>query len=149
MSVGILPNVNSVKTNGVVKQGISVCSRIIRLTNNRIKSRKEEKATTKNGLAVVKIVSQMGCVSRYLEFFGFSKRQTSVGKPRCKKSWDRLEEYDSVRPRYVKQVSGKRKDRRLEKYKSKSPHQRSPYAMKFEDRSVGLCLGRLGVIGFS
>ena len=35
----------------------------------------------------------------------------------------------------MKQVSWKRKDHRLEKYKSKSPHQRSPYAVKFEDRS--------------
>ena len=30
---------------------------------------------------------------------------------------------------------GEDKDHRLETYKSKHPHQRSPYAMKFEDRS--------------
>ena len=54
VSIGIFPNVNSIKTNRDVKQGTSVCSRIIRLTNNRTKSRKratlpkrEEKATTK------------------------------------------------------------------------------------------------------
>ena len=51
------------------------------------------------------------------------------------KFWDQSDEYDSHNLRYVKQVSGKRKDDRLEKYKSKNPHQRSPYAMKFEEGS--------------
>ena len=50
---------------------------------------------------------------------GFSKRQTGPGKLDAK-SWDHFEEYDSLSPRYVKQVSWKRKDHRLEKYKSKS-----------------------------
>ena len=39
MSIGILPNVFSMKANRDVKQEISVCSRIIRLTNNRTRSR--------------------------------------------------------------------------------------------------------------
>ena len=54
---------------------------------------------------------------------------------RCKKSWDRFEEYDSHSLRNVKQVSGKTKDHRLNKHKIKIPHQRSPYALNFEDRS--------------
>ena len=41
----------------------------------------------------------------------------------------------SLSLRYVKQVSGEREDHRSEKYKSKNPHQRSPYVVKFEDRS--------------
>ena len=58
------------------------------------------------------------CLAR-LGSICFSKRTTVHGETRCKKSWDRFEEYDSLSLRYVKQVSGKRKDLRLEKYKSK------------------------------
>ena len=49
----------------------------------------------------------------------FLKEENSTGETRRKKSWDRFEEYDSLSLHYVKQVSGKRKDHRLEKYKSK------------------------------
>ena len=40
VSVGILAHVISIKTNRDAKQGTSVCSRIIRLTNNRTKKPK-------------------------------------------------------------------------------------------------------------
>ena len=43
----------------------------------------------------------------------------STGETRGKKIRDQLDDYDSHSPRYVKQVSWKRKDHRLEKYKSK------------------------------
>ena len=49
----------------------------------------------------------------------------SLGEARCRKSWNQFNGYDSQGLRYVEQVSGKRKDHRLEKYN----------AMKFEDRS--------------
>ena len=52
-----------------------------------------------------------------LESMSFSKNH-SPGETRWKKSWDRFEEYDSLSLRYVKQVSGKRNDHRLEKDKS-------------------------------
>ena len=45
------------------------------------------------------------------------KVENSTGETRCNKSWDRFEKYVSLSLRYVKQVSGKRKDHRLEKYK--------------------------------
>ena len=63
------------------------------------------------------------------------KEANEPGETRCKTSWDRCEECDSLSLRNVKQVSGKGKDHRLEKIQVKNPHQRSPYAMKFEDRS--------------
>ena len=70
MSIGILPKVFSMKAIRDVKQGISVCSRIIRLTNNRTKSRqratihqKRRESDDKNVVAFVKIVPQLGCVS--------------------------------------------------------------------------------------
>ena len=54
VSIGILPNVNSITQNQAVKLGISVYSRIIRLMNNHTKFRRkatipteEEKAKTK------------------------------------------------------------------------------------------------------
>ena len=57
-------------------------------------------------------LARLGCV-------GFSKRQTVLEKPDAKRSWDRFEEHDSLILRYVKRVSGKRKDHRSEKFKSK------------------------------
>ena len=48
----------------------------------------------------------------------FLKVANSPGEARCKKSWDQFEKYGSLSLRCVKQVSGKRKDHRLEEYKS-------------------------------
>ena len=76
---------------------------------------------------------QLGCVSRGSETLD-SQSGNSPGETRCKKSWDRFEKYGSLSPRHVKQVSGK-KGPSLGKIQVKNPHQRSPYARKFEDRS--------------
>ena len=59
----------------------------------------------------------------------------SLGETRCRKSWNQFKGYGSPSLRYVKRVSRKRKDHRWEKINVKVLHQRSPYAMKFEDRS--------------
>ena len=77
-------------------------------------SQKRRESDDKNAVAIVKIVSQMGCASQDSELLDSQR-----GKQAREKSWDRFEEYDSLSLRYVKQVSGKRKDHRLEKYKSK------------------------------
>ena len=69
-------------------------------------STKEEKATTR-----------MGCVSQDSDAL-VSQRGKQHRETRCKKSWDQFEKYGSLSLRQVKQVSGKRKDRRLQKYKS-------------------------------
>ena len=61
-------------------------------------------------MSFVKIV---GCVSEDSELI--LKEADRPGENRCKESWDRFEEYDSLSLRYVKQVSGKRKGLRLEK----------------------------------
>ena len=100
--------------------------------NNRAKSReratihqKRRESNDKNSVAIVKIVSQLDCVS-----------QNSDALDSRKKSWDRFEENDSRSLRYAKQVSGKRKDHRLEKYKSRILiREVRPYAVTFEDRS--------------
>ena len=79
--------------------------RITRLMNNQIKSPnksyfpKRRQSDDKNAVALVKIVPPLGCVSQ--------------------DSGDHFDEYGSLSLRYVKRVSGKRKDHRLENYKSK------------------------------
>ena len=86
MSIGILPNVISVKTNRDVRQGISACSRIIRLTNNQTKSQRnatipaKRENEDKNAVAVVKIVPQLGCVSQDSEALVPQRGKQSQGK---------------------------------------------------------------------
>ena len=111
-----------IKLNRDVKQGTSACSRTIRLKNNQIKSQKRaitlkrRESDDKNAVAIVTV--PQGCVSQDSESF-LSQRGNSPGETRCKNNWDRFEEYDSPSLRYVKQVSEKIKDHRLDKYKSK------------------------------
>ena len=96
VSFGNLLDVNSTKTNRDVKQEISICSRIIRLTNNQLKSRKRynsQKRTEsddKNAVAIVIIVPQSGCVPQDSDALVSQGRQ-SWGETRCKKSWDQFE----------------------------------------------------------
>ena len=124
VNIGILPSVNFSKQKRAAKLGISVCFRIIKLMNNQTKrqrkgyySNKRRVCDDKNVVAIVNIVPQLGCVSQDSVRW-FLKEANSPGETRCKKSWDRLEKYGSLGLRYIKQVSGKRKDHRLEKYKS-------------------------------
>ena len=56
-----------------------------------------------------------GVVSRKTRSYWILKEADRPGENRCKESWDRFEEYDSLSLRNVKQVSGKRKGLRLEK----------------------------------
>ena len=58
-----------------------------------------------------------------------------MGKPYAESLGTNFKGYDSLSLTYVVRVSGKRKDHRLVKIQVKLLHQRSPYAMKFEDRS--------------
>ena len=59
----------------------------------------------------------------------------SLVETRCKKSWDQFEKYDSHSLRYVQANIRENKGPSLGKIQIKLPHQRNPYAMKFEDRS--------------
>ena len=125
MNIRILPSVNSAKLKRDAKPVISVCSRIIRFMNNQTKNQrkainptKEEKATTRM-LWLLQKLYHHSVASRKTRKHWFLKEENSPGETRCETSWDQFEKYDSLRPRYVKQVFGKRKDHRLEKYKSK------------------------------
>ena len=97
-------------------------------------SPKRRESNDTNAVSIVRNLTQMGCVSQHSELLNFSE----VNKPRetrRKKSWDRFEEYESVSLRYIKRVSGKRKGPSLGKINVKVLHQRSPYAVKFQDWS--------------
>ena len=94
--------------------------------------KKEEKAMTRMLWILWKV--NHNCVSQDSDAL-FSHG----GKPRWNPMQKVLEPirkgHDSQSPRYVIRVSGKRKDHRLGKTQVKLPHQRSPYAVKFEDSS--------------
>ena len=120
----ILPSVNFYKTQRGVKPVISVCSRIRRLLNNQTKGQrkatiqtKEEKAKTRMLWLLWKLCHNW-VAPRQTRKHWFLEEANSPGETRCKKSWDRLEKYGSLSLRYVKDVSRKRKDHRLEKDKS-------------------------------
>ena len=121
VNIGILPNDNSIKLNRAAKLGISVCSRITRLMNNPTKSqikatipqkkskrREECCGSCENCTTIGLRLARLGSI-------GFSKGKTFPGKPGAKSQFER---YGSPSLRYVKQVSGKTKDNRFEKYKS-------------------------------
>ena len=121
---------------------MSVCSRSIKLMNNQTKGqrlatishKRREKRRQRMLCLCANIVPQLGCVSQDSEALVSQRGKQVPGETRCKLSWDRFEKYDSLSLRYVKQVSGEKKEPSLRKIQVKNPHQRSPHAMKFEDR---------------
>ena len=92
----------------------------------------KEKSDDKGAVAIMKTVPQLGCVSQDSEP---SRLSTCVKyrKTWGKKSWDQFEEYDSLST--LRQAIIRANDHRLGKIQVKNPHERSPYAVKFEDRS--------------
>ena len=74
-------------------------------------------------------------VSRKTRSHWILKEANKPRETRCKKSWDRFEEYDSLSLRLRQASIQKKKGPSLGKVQVKNPHQRSPYAMKFEDQS--------------
>ena len=100
--------------------------------NNQIKSQRKatvhtkvEKATTRMLELCEKRITVGLCITRF----------KCTLETRCRKSWNQFKGYDSLSQRYVMRVSGKIKDHRWGKINVKISRQRSPYAMKFEDRS--------------
>ena len=141
MNVGIRPSAKSVKVKRVVRLETSVCFRITRWMNNQIKSRKRATSPKrrgsddKNAVAIVKSVSQLGCVSQDSDALDSQRDRQSRGNP-MQKVLEPIQRVRFTSLRHIKQVSRKRKDHRWEIFNVKAPHQRSPHAMKFEDRSL-------------
>ena len=119
-------------------RGLGVCSRTTRLKNNQVRSRKRaiktEKGDDWGAAAVVKTVPQLGCVSQDSEPSELPKSVKYRGNPRRKVlgSIRRVRFTQST----LRQASLREKEGpSIEKIHVKIPHQRSPYAMKCEDRS--------------
>ena len=74
---------------------------------------KRRESDDKNAVAIVKSVSQLGCVSQD-SYALVSQGRKSRGSP-MQKVLNQFKGYDSLSLRYVKRVSGKRKDHRWEK----------------------------------
>ena len=64
----------------------------------------------------------------------FLTEENSLGETQCRKSWNQIKEYGSLSLRYVKRVSGERKDHRWEN-KCQSSSSAKSHAIKIEDRS--------------
>ena len=97
VTIGILPNVNSVKQNRAVKQGISVCSRTTRLTNNQTKAQTElpfpqrKRKRKQKCCSYCEKLYHNWVASRKTRMRWFLKGANGSGETRCKKSWDQFE----------------------------------------------------------
>ena len=138
VNIGILPTVNFTKQKRDAKPEISACSRIIRLMNNQTNGQRkviihttEEKATSRMLWLLWKLYHNRVA----------SQDSDALVSQRGKRSWGNpmqkvLESIRKVRFSTPRQASIQEKKRpSLGKVQVKNPHQRSPYAMKFEDRS--------------
>ena len=108
------PGCHFYKMKPVVRMETSVCFRITRLMNNKIKkpkkatSQKEETAMTRMLWLFTKVY-QNWVVCHKIQMHSFLK-VVSLGETRCRKSWNQFKGYDSQSQRCVMRVSGKRKD---------------------------------------
>ena len=130
------------KQKRVVKPGISVCSRITSLMNNHTKSRKRatipkkgRESDDKNGAAIVKTVPQLGLCLARLGVIGFSKRgRQSRGNP-MQKVFGPIRRVRFTQSTQRQAIIWENRGPSLGKIHVKAPHERSPYALKFENRS--------------
>ena len=88
MSIGILPNVNSIEPNSGCKTGDEclfphheVDEQPDKKPKKSDHSTQKEKATTKNAVAMVKFVSQRGCVSQDSELLDSQRGKRVPVKP--------------------------------------------------------------------
>ena len=130
VNIGIRPSANSIKMKRVVRLETSVCFRITRLMNNQIKSPKRATSQKENAVAIVMSVSQLGCASQdALVSQGRKSRGSLMQKV--------LAPIQRVRftKSTLRHASIREKKRPSLGKDVKVPRQRSPYALKLEDRS--------------
>ena len=141
MNIGILRSVNFTKQKRDAKPGISVCSRIFRLMKNQTKNQRkanipknEEESDGEECCGYCENCTTIGLRLARLGTIGFSKRKTVPGKPMQKVMGSirkvRFTE-STIRQASIQEKNGPS----LGKIQIKNLHQRSPYAVKFEDRS--------------
>ena len=141
VSFGILPNVNLIKLNRDAKQETSVCSRTTRLKNNQVKKAKKSFFNPQNGksedkcaAAIVKTGPQLACVSQDSESLVSQKRKQSRGNP-MQKVLGPIRRIRFTQTTLCQAIIRENKGTSLGKIQVKNPHQRSPFALKFEDGS--------------
>ena len=133
MSIGVFPNVNSIKTKSGWKFGAE-CS--FPHWKEEQPNKKPKKGDDKSAVAIVKSVRQLSCVSRDTEppDSAISTKGTRALGPVRRVLFTRA----ALRRANIRENEGPS----LGKIQVKIPHQRSPCAMKFEDRSQGNCKTR-------
>ena len=131
MSIGILPNCHLCKTKTGCKFGAE-CS-FLNWKVEEQPNKKPKKDEGKSAVAVVKSVRQLlSCVSQDTEppdSTTISRKGKRVLEPIQRERFTRA----ALRQANIREKEGPS----LRKIQVKIPHQRSPYAMKFEDRSPG------------
>ena len=135
VSIGILPNVSSVKRNRDASSALNAPFSIGRLKSNQTKSGRRMKAKVQLLLC--------GVHDSWVVYRRTLSRQILQRFPgRAKECWNQLDEYDSQGLHCVKQTSEKTKVSRWIKIQVKIPHQRSPYCKTRAlrpRRCVGTC----------
>ena len=129
MSIGILPNVNSISLNRVVNSAQSDYSRTGRLKNDRTKPKNGD---DKSAAAIVESVRQLSCVSQDTE-----PPESAVILRKSPKVLGSIRRVRFTRAALRQANIRENKDPSLGEIQVKNLHLRSPYAMKLEDRSPG------------
>ena len=127
--------------NGLQKPAINGCSRIIKgwwTTKQKAKEMQtvpteEEKATTRMLWLLWKMYLNW-VVYHNIQMHWFLKVE-SLGKTRCRKSWNAIQRVRFTKSTLRRASIRDKKGPSPGKIQVKNPHQRSPYAAKFEDRS--------------
>ena len=122
MNIGIHLSANSIKVKRVVTLETTVCFRITRWMNNQIKKPKKNffpkrrESDDKNAVAIVKTVSQLGCVSQDSDAL-VSQGRKSRGNP-TQKVLEPIQRVRFTKFRLRQASIREKKDHRWEKYKS-------------------------------
>ena len=129
--IGILSNVNSIKTESGSKGG-DACSFAHRQVEDQPSKKKENGWWQKSAVVILKDALQLGCAFSGQRaagiFTDFTEEHKSLG----------INSSSSIHKSYAASCKHpKNKGPSLGKIQVKVPHQRSPCALKFEDRSQG------------
>ena len=139
VNIGILPSVNSTKEKRVAKPEISACSRIIRLMNNQIKNQKElqfsKRKRKRRQHAVAIVLYHNWVVSRSTRSHCILKEENSPGETPMQKVLGPIRKVRFTQSTLRQASIREKKGPSLGHIQVKVPHQRSPNAMKYEDRS--------------
>ena len=97
-------------------------------------SQKGRESDDNNAVAIVKIVPELGCVSQDSEALVSQRGKQPGGNPMQRVLWP-IRRIRFTQSALLQASIREQKGPSLGKLQVKNPHQRSPYAMKFEDRS--------------